>query len=40
MEFLGTMYDPTAISRIEKVATTPFKRVSYTEAVQILIQVS
>eukprot|EP00873_Tetraselmis_striata_P032808 jgi/Tetstr1/453072/TSEL_040107.t1 len=30
------MIDPTAIERLQQVAETPFERVSYTEAVEIL----
>lgn len=36
LEFMVKMVDPTAIERLEQVASTPFKRVSYTEAIEIL----
>lgn len=36
LEFMVAMIDNTAIERLEQVASTPFKRVSYTEAVEIL----
>lgn len=38
MEFLGTMYDKTAIDRVKAVAETPFKRLPYTEAIEILME--
>ena len=36
LEFITKMIDKEAIGRLEQVASTPFKRVSYTEAVEIL----
>lgn len=36
LEFITKMIDKEAVSRLEQVASTPFKRVSYTEAVDIL----
>jgi len=36
LEFITAMIDKTAIERLEQVATTSFKRLSYTEAVEIL----
>jgi asparaginyl-tRNA synthetase len=36
LEFITKMIDPDALSRLEQVASTPFKRVSYTEAVELL----
>mmetsp|Transcript_39810 Transcript_39810/g.100963 ORF Transcript_39810/g.100963 Transcript_39810/m.100963 type:complete len:623 (-) Transcript_39810:96-1964(-) len=36
LEFIVKMIDPTAIERLQQVAETPFERVSYTEAVEIL----
>ena len=36
LEFITKMIDPEAIARLEQVASTPFKRVSYTEAVELL----
>ena len=39
LEFLGKQADAGAIARLEAVAATPFKRLSYTEAVEILEEV-
>ncbi|KAK9832624.1 hypothetical protein WJX81_004893 [Elliptochloris bilobata] len=39
LEFLGKQVDSGAIARLEAVADTPFKRLSYTEAVGILEEV-
>jgi asparaginyl-tRNA synthetase len=36
MEFMVKHVDPTAIERLELVSSTPFERISYTEAVKIL----
>jgi hypothetical protein len=36
---MRSMVDNTCIERLEAVATTPFKRLSYTEAVNILTEV-
>ncbi|XP_047072214.1 asparagine--tRNA ligase, cytoplasmic 3-like [Lolium rigidum] len=36
MEFMVNHHDRTAIERLELVSETPFKRISYTEAVEIL----
>eukprot|EP00249_Psilotum_nudum_P016825 c26000_g1_i1 orf=578-2509(+) len=40
MEFLAKMYDKSAIARLQLVATSPFVRISYTEAIQVLQQVN
>lgn len=36
LAFVTSMIDKTAVERLEQVATTPFKRVTYTEAIAIL----
>lgn len=36
MEFMVKNYDKTAIERLELVSSTPFERISYTKAVEIL----
>jgi asparaginyl-tRNA synthetase len=36
IEFLNSMYDNTLIERLQHVSTTPFVRITYTEAVEIL----
>lgn len=36
LEFINSMIDKTAIARLEQVASSSFKRVSYTEAIEIL----
>lgn len=36
LEFLAKMIDPKCIERLEHVAESPFKRVSYTEAIEVL----
>lgn len=36
LEFITKMIDKTAVDRLKLVATSPFKRVSYTEAIEIL----
>ncbi|KAG2442354.1 hypothetical protein HXX76_002440 [Chlamydomonas incerta] len=36
LEFINKMVDNTALARLEQVASTPFKRVSYTEAIELL----
>lgn len=36
LQFINKMVDKTAIARLEQVASTPFKRVSYTEAIELL----
>jgi len=38
MEFLGQHFDATAIERLKVVANTPFRRLPYTEAIDILLQ--
>jgi len=38
VEFLQKMYEPTLIERLQFVIDNPFKRITYTEAVQILEQ--
>ena len=39
MKFLSKLYDNTAIDRLKMVASTPFVRITYTEAVQLLEKV-
>ncbi|GAB4818156.1 hypothetical protein N2152v2_005202 [Parachlorella kessleri] len=39
LDFINNMIDKTAIARLEQVANSPFKRVSYTEAIEILEEV-
>jgi asparaginyl-tRNA synthetase len=34
MEFMVQTHDKTAIQRLELVSSTPFERISYTEAVE------
>ena len=36
LEFFAKMYDSTCIDRVKEIATTPFGRVSYTEAIDLL----
>uniref|UniRef100_A0A7S0RKV4 asparagine--tRNA ligase n=1 Tax=Chlamydomonas leiostraca TaxID=1034604 RepID=A0A7S0RKV4_9CHLO len=36
LEFVAKMIDSSAIERLEQVAHTPFKRVTYTEAIELL----
>mmetsp|Transcript_36164 Transcript_36164/g.106823 ORF Transcript_36164/g.106823 Transcript_36164/m.106823 type:complete len:658 (-) Transcript_36164:132-2105(-) len=36
LEFINKMIDKTAIERLEQVVSTPFKRISYTEAIELL----
>jgi asparaginyl-tRNA synthetase len=36
LEFVTKMIDPTALERLQQVAATPFKRVTYTEAIELL----
>ncbi|GLC38631.1 hypothetical protein PLESTB_000454300 [Pleodorina starrii] len=36
LEFINKMVDNTALARLQQVASTPFKRVSYTEAIELL----
>ena len=36
LEFFAKMYDSTCIDRVRQIATTPFGRVSYTEAIELL----
>lgn len=38
VEFLQKMYEPTLVERLQFVIDNPFKRITYTEAVQILEQ--
>jgi len=40
MKFMATMYDKTAVDRLRMVASTPFKRITYTEAIEILEKVT
>lgn len=37
MEFMAKNFDKTCIDRLRMVASTPFERISYTEAVEILV---
>eukprot|EP00898_Chlorokybus_atmophyticus_P008877 jgi/Chlat1/8991/Chrsp94S08280 len=39
MEFFNKVYDPTALERLRMVASTPFERVSYTQAIELLLKV-
>ena len=39
MAFIDKMVDKTATTRLQLVASTPFKRLSYTEAIEILEEV-
>jgi len=39
MEFMNAMFDKTALSRLQMVASTPFIRITYTEAIDILSKV-
>lgn len=36
MEFMADKFDKTCIERLRMVASTPFERISYTEAVELL----
>ncbi|EEF48129.1 aspartyl-tRNA synthetase, putative [Ricinus communis] len=38
MELMAKLYDKGCIERLKMVASTPFKRISYTEAVDLLIE--
>ncbi|KAG6533713.1 hypothetical protein ZIOFF_007588 [Zingiber officinale] len=40
MEFMVKNYDKTAIERLELVSSMPFERISYTKAVQLLVNVT
>jgi asparaginyl-tRNA synthetase len=40
MKFLSSMYDKTAVERLQMVASTPFVRITYTEAIEILEKVT
>ncbi|MCO5582696.1 hypothetical protein L7F22_036595 [Adiantum nelumboides] len=40
MEFMANMFDKTALDRLHLVATSPFARITYTEAVEILEKVT
>ncbi|KAH8940472.1 hypothetical protein BDL97_15G090300 [Sphagnum fallax] len=40
MEFMNAMFDKTALSRLRMVASTPFIRITYTEAIDILSKVT
>ena len=39
MEFMSKTFDKTAIDRLNLVATSPFARITYTEAIEILEKV-
>ncbi|BDA47172.1 Asparagine-tRNA ligase, cytoplasmic 1 [Coccomyxa sp. Obi] len=39
LEFINKMVDKTAIERLQKIATTPFERCTYTRAIEILEEV-
>lgn len=36
LDFITKMIDPTALERLQQVASSPFKRITYTEAVEVL----
>jgi asparaginyl-tRNA synthetase len=36
MEFMADKFDKTCIDRLRMVSSTPFERISYTEAVELL----
>jgi len=36
LEFITKMIDKTAVERLQQVASTPFKRITYTEAIELL----
>lgn len=40
MEFMVKNFDKTAIERLKLVSSTPFERISYTEAVELLEKVT
>lgn len=40
MEFMSNMFDKTALDRLRLVATSPFARITYTEAIEILEKVT
>lgn len=40
MKFISSMYDKTAVDRLKLVASTPFVRITYTEAIEILEKVT
>ena len=40
MQFMASMYDKSAVDRLKMVAATPFIRITYTEAIEILEKVS
>lgn len=39
MKFLSSMYDKSAVDRLQMVASTPFVRITYTEAIETLEKV-
>jgi asparaginyl-tRNA synthetase len=39
MEFMSKTFDKTAIDRLHLVASSPFARITYTEAIEILEKV-
>ncbi|KAJ7552285.1 hypothetical protein O6H91_06G048400 [Diphasiastrum complanatum] len=40
MEFMARMYDKTAISRLRLVVSSPFERITYTKAIELLEKVT
>lgn len=38
MDFMAKNFDKTCIDRLRTVASTPFERISYTEAVELLVE--
>ena len=38
MKFMVETHDKTAIKRLERVSTTPFERISYTQAIEMLVE--
>ncbi|KAK1670321.1 hypothetical protein QYE76_058480 [Lolium multiflorum] len=38
MKFMVETHDKTAIQRLERVSTTPFERISYTQAIEMLVE--
>ena len=39
MQFMARMFDKTAVDRLKLVASTPFARISYTDAIALLKEV-
>jgi asparaginyl-tRNA synthetase len=36
MDFITKMIDNTAVDRLKQVVSTPFKKITYTEAIELL----